>query len=294
MGRGWQAFGSGWRQVGRYWQLLLLLFGLNLLGALLLVLFPAGALASSLGYRPALNEAVDGLDPWLVMESLLSSQIEAGLDQAGVESDPPSGLRPALQAGLLSLALVPLLAWIMGAFLTGGVLLTYAESPRPFRWGRFGYGCWHWFGVFLLLGLLQGLVVVVGLVIGLFITGFLIALMGPWVLWPLVAALLVGMVVGLVLFDYTRILAVTGGRRNLFRTFIQALRFLFRRPLALAGLYLPILLLLGLLYLLYNWGLNPYLPPNLWLLVVLVQQSVIVVRLWTRLTRLAGGVTLVA
>ena len=45
------------------------------------------------------------------------------------------------------------------------MLLTYADaqpspgerSSLPFRWRRFLWGCWRWFGAFLLLGVMQGL-----------------------------------------------------------------------------------------------------------------------------------------
>ena len=74
---------------------------------------------------------------------------------------------------------------------------------------------------------------------------------------------------------------MTGDTRNLARTFIRAVRFLFSRPLALAGLYLPVLLLLGLLPLLYGLGLAPYLPPGLWPLTLAAQQLFILAVLWT-------------
>ena len=197
MGRGWQAFLTGWARIGRYWQALLLLFGLNLLAALLLTLFPASALASGLGHRPAL--AADGLEPWLVMEALLSTQIEAALGNAG----PPASLLPAIQAGLLALVAAPLLAWLMGAFLTGGVLLTYVESPRPFGWRRFGYGCWRWFGVFLLLGLFQGTLLAAALLAGVIAAGLAAAAAGPWLLWPVLAGLAGGLLAGWAALDFS-------------------------------------------------------------------------------------------
>ena len=80
--------------------------------------------------------------------------------------------------------------------------------------------------------------------------------------------------------------------RNIFGAFGQAIRFIFRNLLAVAGLYDLTLLLLLLLYILYHWALRPHLPLSWWLLVLVVQQAFVLTRLWTRLIRLAGSTAL--
>lgn len=290
MARGWQAFLSGAARAAHYWQVLLILFGASLAGGLLLALPPALGLAAGLGQRPAIREAADGLDAWLVLETLLSGPLAAALEPAGAELEPL--LEQALLPGLLAALMVPLLAWLSGAFLTGGILVTYRDAPLPFSGRSFLAGCWRWFGAFLLLGLVQAVSLAGGVLLALLAAGLVAAISSRLVGVVLVASLLlVG--VWLVVLEYTRLLAVAQGTRNVVRTLFEALGFVTRQPLAVLAVYGPALLLLGLLHLGYGLGLAPYLPPAWWPLVVLVQQVFILARLAARLARLAGGMALV-
>jgi hypothetical protein len=289
---GWDAFRVGLSRLLRYRQVLLLLFGVNLLSALLLAVLPAAGLAAEFGHRPAMRQAADGVDAWLVIETLmapLSSTVLAGEGW----SELTRWLRQATAVGLATLAALPLLAWVSAAFLSGGVLLTYVEASHPFRWRRFLWGCSHWFGAFLLLGALQALasgalfVSLVGIAVGA------IAAVGRWLTW--VVVLLLAAVAGLWLAvtECTRILAVVGQTRNILRAFGGAVRFVFRHFPALGGLYGLALALLASLHALYRWGLMARLPLKWWPVVLLVQQAFILGRLGARLVRLAGGVALV-
>ena len=97
----------------------------------------------------------------------------------------------------------------------------------------------------------------------------------------------------LTLTECTRIVAVVGQTRNIFRAFCGAVRFVFRSFPAVAGLYGLALAVLGSLHALYRWGLMAHVPLNWWPVVLLVQQAFILTRLGARLVRLAGGVALV-
>ena len=57
--RGWKAFRSGLAQALRQRGVLAVLFAVNLVSALLLAALPAAALATGLGRRPAVRQAVD-------------------------------------------------------------------------------------------------------------------------------------------------------------------------------------------------------------------------------------------
>jgi hypothetical protein len=288
--KGWTAFRAGLSHTLRYRQVLLLLFGVNLLSALLLAAVPAAGLAAGLGHRPAIRQAADGVEAWLVIETLASPLIDAALGQ---ERTGPRGLQQATLVGLVTAAALPLLAWLSGAFLSGGMLLTFAEAPRPFRWPRFLWGCCHWFGPFLLLGAVQAIastvlfVPLVGAAVGAVAAG------GGWLAWVVVPLLAAVAALWLAVTECTRIAAVVGRTRNVFRAFGRAVGFLLRSLPAVGGLYGPALALLGLLHALYRWGLMAHLPLDWWPLVLVVQQSFVLARLGARLTRLAGGVVLV-
>jgi hypothetical protein len=297
---GLDAFRTGLSRLLRYRQVLLFLFGVNLLSALLLAVLPAAGLAAEFGHRPAMRLAADGVDAWLVIETLmapLSSTVLAG------EGWPEltRRLQQATLVGLTTALALPLLAWLSAAFLSGGVLLTYAEAPQPFdefetqpfRWRRFLWGCYHWFGAFLLLGALQALassvlfVPLAGIAVGA------IAAAGRWLTWVVVPLLAAVAALWLAMTECTRIVAVVGQTRNIFRAFGGAVRFVFRNFPAVAGLYGLALAVLGSLHALYRWGLMAYLPLDWWPLVLIVQQAFILTRLGARLVRLAGSVALV-
>ena len=290
---GWHAFRTGLSRALRYRRVLVILFAVNLLGALLLAVLPALGLATSLGRRPAIRQAADGVDAWLVIETVMAPLTDSTLGQGNLTSDLARGFRQAVLLGLATMVLLPLLAWLPATFLSGGLLLTYVEVPQPFRWRRFLWGCWHWFGPFLLLGAVQVLLSVV--VFGPFIAvGVgIVAIAGAWLMWLAVPLLVVLAVVWLALFELARVTAVVGGKRNVARAFSGAGRVIWRHPLQVAVLYGLALLLLVLLHVLYRWGVMPHLRLEWWPLVLLVQQVFILARLWARLVRTAGGVALV-
>lgn len=290
---GWNAFRTGLSHAARYRWVLLILFSVNLFSALPLTALPALGLATEIGQRPAIRQAADGVDAWLIIETLMSPLSDMALGDTGAEST--SRLRQTTLLGLLTTLALPLVAWPPAAFLSGGVLVTYAEASSPFRWRRFLWGCWHWFGAFLLLSAAQGIVSaaiftpVVGVALGI------IATVGRWLLWVFVPLLAFLILLWLALIECTRVAAVVGQTRNVFRAFGQAARFVFgsrRNLLAVTGLYGLALLLWGGLHALYRWGLMPHLPLDWWPLVLVVQQAFILARLWARLVRMAGGVAL--
>lgn len=289
----WQAFRAGLARATRYWQVWLILYAANLVGALLLALLPALTMISDPGHSPAIRQAADGLDAWYLIEMLMSP--DATLPPGQVASEP--GLTPAFQQllilGLVTLVALPWLAWLPASFLSGGLLLVYAESPRPYRWRRFLWGCWHWFGTCLLLGVIQ----VLGLMISLIPAAVLMVAapsIGNWLVWFLVLAVGLWILLWSVLLEYSRIAAVVGETQNAFRALGQGLRFVFHHLWAVAGLYAATLLLAAALHALFRLGLMPYLRLDWWPLVLIVQQAFILARLCTRLIRLGGATALVA
>jgi hypothetical protein len=88
------------------------------------------------------------------------------------------------------------------------------------------------------------------------------------------------------------IVVVTDGRRNVFKVLRRAVGFVLGHLPAVGALYGSTILIGVLLITLYRWGLRPRMPASAWLSLFLVQQVFIVMRLFVRLARLAGGVEL--
>jgi hypothetical protein len=284
---GWFAFRKGLSLSLRYKWVLLILFVVNLLSASLLALLPSLWLLGP-AHRPAIRQAADGLDAWLVFETMMSSVVNTALPENG-GAGSSSGIWVLLL--LAPVMILPLLAWLPASFLSGGAVLTFAEALQPFRWRRFWWGCWHWFAPFLLLGIIQAAVFVIVLIPTIIIAAIIIPV-AQWSTWILIPVLILLILLWLLLVEYVRVAAVVSKTRNIFRAFGQAISFIFRNPLAVAGLYGLALLLLLLLHVIYHWALRPYLPLSWWLLVLLVQQTFIITRLWVRLARLAGATVL--
>jgi hypothetical protein len=282
---GWSAFRRGLGLARRYPRLLVILYAANLLAALLLAALPALVLTQEAGHRPAIAEAADGLDAWLWIETLVQPQTGQDLAEGTATA--------ALLVLLLAVAL-PFAAWLPAAFLNGGLLLTYHEAPAEFRWRRFLWGGWHWWGTFLVLGLIQALGAVLTLGALAAVAALLAGLLGSWVVWPVAAAGGLAAFLGLGWAEWARIVAVAEDTRNPLQALGRAARFLRRRPGPAAGLYGLSLLLAALLHAIYRLGLMPLLPLEKWLLVLAVQQSFVLGRLAIRLARLAGGTALLA
>jgi hypothetical protein len=290
---GWRAFRAGLSRASRYRQVLAILFAVNLLSALLLAVLPAVGLAGSLGRRPAIRQAADGVDAWLVIETMMAPLTDRALGQGELTSDLTRGLRQAVPLGLVIVVILPPLAWLPATFLSGGLLLTYVEAPQALRWRRFLWGCWHWFGPFLLLGVVQLLLFVVVLGPAIAVGAGIAAIVGGWLLWLAVPLLALLAVVWLALFELARAIAVARGERKVARALSGAGRAIWHRPLPVAVLYGVTLLVLALLHVLYGWGMMPHVRLEWWPLVLLAQQAFILGRLWARLVRTAGGVALV-
>jgi len=290
----WDAFRTGLARVVRYRWVWLILFAVNVASALLLAALPALGLAAGFGHRPAIRQAADGVDAWLVIETLFSPLADGMLGQGVSTPTPP--VQGGAQASMLVLATavaLPLLAWLPTAFVSGGVLLTYAEAPQLFGWRRFLWGCWHWFGAFLLLGIGQ-FVASLALFLPALAAAVAATAAAGWLAWIAVPGLALLGVLWTALIETTRVIAVVRGKRNVFRAFSGAVGFIVRHFPAVAGLYGLALLALGLVHALFRWGLMAHLPLDWWPLVLLVQQAFILGRLGARLVRLAGSVALVA
>jgi len=282
-----QVFQNGLARSARYPQLLFSAYGINLLSALLLMLIPAFLLIEPARYT-AIQTAADGIDAWLVGELLMSTTTYPAL-QGLSESLPPDWLRQGILVVIATILVIPLLAWLPSSFLAGGTLLTYVETPQKFLWRRFLWGCWHWFGPFLLINMLLGFVTQVLVAVLLIGIGFVFSAAGGWSNWITIPIFVLIMTIWLAILEYTRLLAVSSNTRNIFQALWRATGLVFRRRMVLMGLYAITLFMLLLTHIIFrplllsqfvSWG-----P-----LFLVVSQLFVVVRLWTRLVRWAGAI----
>ncbi|NLE46304.1 MAG: hypothetical protein GX620_16420 [Chloroflexi bacterium] len=290
MATGWRAFRMSLSRTVRYYWAVVIAFVINLASTLVLTALPALGLALLLGHRPAIRQVASGAGPWVLIEMLLSPVVDTHL---GVStSNFTTAAQRLLLFGLTAALLSPLAAWIPASFLSGGILLTYAEAPSRFRLRRFLWGCWHWFGSFLALGVVQ---IITGLVI-LCASGGLLAITAAfaeaWPVWILLPSVSICVFYWLGVFDITRGLAVVKGTRNIFAAMWDAVRVIVSKPLVVSTLFALVFLILGAIHALFAWGVRPAIAPTHWPLLLVLQQAFVILRLAARMTRLSGAVTL--
>jgi hypothetical protein len=202
---------------------------------------------------------------WLVNLSLAAAaaapfhaRLSAAIDLAPAADPLRDGLRVSLLADLLAhdrigfgalrslVGVLVLLALLVNALTTGGVLeLLLTADDRPFL-HRFGRGAGRFFGRFLRAGLLAGLVIVVVAGLG---NGALSVLArrledSSWepmglVLFVARAALTFATVVTVLLaLDFTRLRLVREDGRQVARAFLGSLAFVLRHLAPATGLWL--------------------------------------------------------
>ncbi len=285
---GLDALVEGFRRLVQYWPVLLVAYGVNLLSAAVLAIFPALGLFQA-AYRPALAEAAQGISARMVVDFL-----GAGITNATLGINPDGrALQLALLWALVAAVLLPFLAWLPGAFLSGGVVLTYVESPAPWLPRRFLWACWHWFGPFLLLGL--GQVIAPALIAVPAALSVAVSWQAaPWEAWIVAAVVAADLAVSLALFEVAGVWMVSHTSRHLGRALREAFRFLVRNAGPLVVVYGVALGGLGLAHALYDLGLWPHVPLAVWPVVLVVQQAFILTRLAARLLRLSACAVLTA
>jgi hypothetical protein len=279
------------------------LFIVNLAGGLLLTCLPAVEMLDPAHFT-AVREAAAGVPTWLAGETLLNPVGNLSL-QIGTNQ---RALSPALQGGivalLLALGLLPGIAWLSGSLVSGGLLLAYKESlggddaPADgspgwrFDWKRFAWGCWHYWGAFLLFSLVQSL-----LTAGIFIP-VLVLISVAFGLAPWSAVLLAPVFLFLVLLwtgfvELAQVSLVMGENRRIGRALREAWAILRRQTARLSVYYLLSLALLLVIHLVFRIVIFPRMPLAFWPLVLVLQQAFIFLRLWARASRLAGDMQFV-
>lgn len=283
----WTAFRAGLTLALRYWPLWLLLYAVLMVLAGLLLLAVEPILIDWIGHRLAAWELADGLDAWLMTETLRQLAEEGGLPGVG-------GGRGGLV--LLSLPAWPFLLSLPFATLGGGILALYRDAALKIDWGHFWTEAGRYAPPFILLLFLEVLLLEGVSLLCLILIGFLFSVAG------LVAGATGGFIAILLLaamyllvpwwFTYARIIAVVDRRRHIWRALGQAVAFLWKHLGPVAGLDLINFLLPIGFTLLYSLCRLP-LPRSWWVALVLLQQLLMIGRIGTRLVRLSSETVLV-
>jgi hypothetical protein len=262
-----------------YWPVWLIMFLSTLLLAVLVALIPSLDLME-LAHRPVIERMAEGIPSWVVVD--LVGLMSGGAVLPGAQEGATS-----LSLLMFGFVLMPLLGGLVSAFLYGGVLLTYFEAPKPFRLGRFFWGCWHWFGGFLLLALLQAILF---LFILLPLAGGLVALgtLGSAAQWVALALFVLLMVLWVMLFELARARMVVTSTRNPFPRDWARLRASL--PSAAAAAWILRRGCAGAAGAAGGFPLVDQSQHPAWalLLALLFQQGFVTARLFTRAMRLAG------
>jgi hypothetical protein len=289
------ALALGARRVVRFWPVLLLMLLGTLLSAGLLALIPALNLFG-LAHRPVIDEMASGIRAWQLVDLI-------GIISGSLTTNGGNPIFSSLAIVLLGFAAMPLVGGIASAFLYGGVLVTYKvtqpgsrlggelvdgnETPPKFRLRDFLCGCWHWFGAFLALGIIQALLFV-GMCFLLITLVIFLARLGPPGIAASVAIVLLAAWLWLMVFELARVRLVLNDTRNPFRGLWLSIGDLFHRPLPLLAFYAAALLLLLVVQAVFRLGINPRVPLEALIPALIVQQGFILVRLFCQALRLAG------
>ncbi len=204
---------------------------------------------------------------------------------------------------LLSSAIAAaVLALLANAFTSGGVLDVLTTDDRRRFLHRFGRGAGHFFGRFLRLGIMAGVVLLVA-------AGLVAAAM--WALsrrledsaWPpmgftigtaRVVLVFLIMVIALVALDLARIRVVRDDSRRAVRLYWSSLRLVLRHPLATLGLWAGNTLVLGLALGVYLAFCNTV-PGHTWAGIVVLavaQQGVMLARAGLRVALFGSEIAL--
>jgi len=264
-----KAIAQGLKEAISRWKVLLILYGANLLFALLLTYPFHKSLRDFLAHSLAAEKIAQGFD----LTTFLTFSRESG-------SWEISAAFP-LFAGLLFL--------IVTVFLNGGVLTSFREYGRRFSLSLFFEGCGEFFGRFFRLLLISLLFFIAVFLL----CGVLKALLDSIkkgfedervifalnVLWVLVTAFLVFWVN--MVFDYAKILTVTHGRRRMWSATGEAIRFVFSHFGRALGIYYGLFFLAFLMtigYFLLGQFLESLAGVWIILLLLIVRQVYILIR----------------
>lgn len=276
----WQILRKGIHLAARKPKSLVFLYLINLISAVLLALLPASDLFA-FAHKPVAAQAANGIPSWMILESLTSA-INQTAQASPLHKNPffnPLSI-------LLIISLLPPLSGLPTWLLGGPFYDLTREEATPVK--IFLANSWHWFLPFSAFSIILAIIGALSIALFSFAAFVLYPLLGDWILLPLG---IFGFIFWLILYmwgEIVRMKVVYQRRRNIFRQWLPAITFLFRNISPVAVLYFASTILVPLT----SYGLGGLLLSNIplswWILVLVLQQSLIVLRLLIHVTRWAS------
>ncbi|HSH04698.1 MAG TPA: hypothetical protein VLL52_19455 [Anaerolineae bacterium] len=271
--------------VRRYWPLIIIVWLVNQLTALVISL-PLIFTLHRLTTYPLFNQfARHGLNTDLIIDTLATTII--------LPPDHKLDIVPPAQDALIWLLLlffliIPLTTLITGAFIRGGILLTYHEQPHTINWRRFLWACWHWWFFFLAINTLQLFIGLFFALSGLIFASYALFNFGPLGLATALLLLLLPYLQWLIFTEGYNTAAITTNSRNPLTIYRHYHQYRRQHSRSIFTLYLSITLLLLTIHFLYRFILRPIFPDHFWPLIFFLQTLFIITRLSLQLGRYAA------
>lgn len=243
---------KGFNMTRRTIKMVLFLYIINLLFSMILAVPMYHSLKNHIGYSGVGDNLEKGFDYLWWEEYRDQSQ---GLEKTFTPSIIGKGallknLESLIQMKFLnyppSLLVFGLLYILLHTFLAGGMVFIFSQDPSEFTFKKFFLGAGKYFPYFL--GIM-----IVSLAVFFLVLGFLNRWFGSIVAssaensFSEIAPFILGIVFSLIslviflffhmVFDYTRIKTVSEGRKNIFKSLLSSLSFVFKNPGTTLGLY---------------------------------------------------------
>jgi hypothetical protein len=268
-----KSFIKGIKQVNSNKKMLITLYLFNFIFALIITVPLYSFLSSVLGKSLLANDLIEKFDVKVLVE-FIPQHIDA--------------LRPFWSL----LVLIIIAFFVLGSYLSGGIITRFKHAEQKQFLAQFFQGCGAYFLRFLRLMLISLIFYIIVIIISLLI----------WLIFGFISGnnALIYIIPGLILlflilftnmlFDYAKIKTVAEDRRGMFRTAFSTLKFVFHHLGKILGLYYLIFLVAVILIIILLFIKDLIIPAHWGLIIVLfiVQQLIILARLWIRMLFFSG------
>ena len=268
----WHAFTQGFRKVSQNKKLLFVLFGIQLIFALIILLPLQAEISDMLKHSLMGQDVLEGRGANVFIEFLIHHAESISLGKSL----------------LLGMGLLYLFTTI---FLNGGILGIFTGNGEKFSAKQFFENAGHYFGRFFRLFLFSLVFLILAFLIYSGLKNLVKAIAGDSEILKgilniiLFVKLLIMVFLVNMTFDYAKIKTVIEDRKSMFRTGLQAWRFVFRYLGKTLGLYYIIIaegILALLLYTLVYKSISSLTGGSILILFVW-QQIYVAFRIWIRL-----------
>ena len=292
-------FGKGFRITGKAWKLVILLFMINLLFSLLLAIPMYNSLKDSFGQSEAGSRMAKGFDYiwWQEfrdeakgLETTFSPSI---IGKGAILNNLESLIQMRFFSSSPTLIAFGLFYIILHVFLAGGILTILNQDVPKFSMKEFARGAGsHFFRFFVLMLFSWVFIISIGVFLRDAVSSVLtnitadsLSEVTPFTYMLALSALIFVLLLFIqMVFDYARIKVVLDESRNVLKSTLEAVAFVFKHPFSTFGLFYLILLIQVAVTVIYIL-LKEIIPQSNfpWVLAgFLLQQMFIIAIIWIR------------